>query len=151
MGKCGSEFQCGVTWSVTASQASHHACCRHHIMCIACILHHACAPCWWGRWSGKISALEMLVPQQNKCPRKCSLFWARKVLEIFKYSNHSLAQNMLGIVYIFWSFSILEYLWNSLNIPGIFPQYSAFEYFLFFTVIRSLPTNLISPNCIAFF
>ena len=63
------------------------------------------------------------------------------MIEIFKYSDHfsgteyagnslyilitSLAQNMLGIYIL--NISILEYLWNSLNIP-------AFEYFLLFTV-----------------
>ena len=53
----------------------------------------------------KISTLEILVPQKNKCPRKCNLFWARKVLEKLKYSDH---------------FSGTEYAGNSLYILNIF-------------------------------
>ena len=77
---------------------------------------------------------EILAPWKNKHPRKCNRFWARKVIENFKYSDHfssiEYARNSLYTLNI----SILEYMWNSLNIPGIFPQYSAFEYFLLFTV-----------------
>ena len=122
-----------------ALRVSHHVHCGCYIMCIAGItscmsraswasycVRHMCASHRWGRQSGKISALEILAPQKNKCPRKCNLFWVRKVLEIFKSSD-------LLWHRIYWTFSILEYLWNSLNIPGIFPQYSAFEYFLFFS------------------
>ena len=90
--------------------------CMCHIGCVASCTH---ASRQWGRCSGKIIALEILAPWKNKHPRKCNLFWARKVLEIFKYSDH---------------FSGTEYARNSLNIPGIFPQYSAFEYFLLFTM-----------------
>ena len=60
--------------------------------------------CQWGRWLGKISAPEILAPWKNKYPGKYTLFWARKVLEIFKYSNHSgteYAGNSLYILNIF--------------------------------------------------
>ena len=43
--------------------------------------------------------------QENKHPRKYNLFWARKVLEIFKYLGH---------------FSGTEYAGNSLYILNIF-------------------------------
>ena len=57
-----------------------------------------------GRRSGKISTLEIFVPQKNKHPGKCNLFWARKVLKFLNILITSLAQNMLGIVYKFWTF-----------------------------------------------
>ena len=41
---------------------------------------------------------------------------------------------MLGIVYILCTYSILEYLWNILNILGILPQYSG----LVFIIIHSV-------------
>ena len=72
----------------------------HHVTCMmscvhslrrARVSHHACA-C--------ISpAGEMF--RKNKHPGKCNLLWARKVLEIFKYSDH---------------FSGTEYAGNSLYI-----------------------------------
>ena len=115
-----------------ASHRSHHACHAH------CVCH---ASCQQGRQSGKISALEILAPQKNKHPRKCNLFLARKVLEIFKYSDHfsdtEYAGNSLYILNIFH----FRNLWNSLTIPGIFPQYSAFECFLLFTVYLNKVTE----------
>ena len=41
---------------------------------------------------------------------------------------------MLGIVYILWTYSILEYFWSILNILGIFPQYSGLVSLFLFTV-----------------
>ena len=55
------------------------------------------------------------------------------MLEIFKYSDFSGTEYAENSLYIL---IILEYLWNSLNIPGIFLQYSAFEYF--FIIIHSV-------------
>ena len=57
-----------------------------------CIVHVRHASCQRGR-------------QKNKCPGKCNLFWAKKVLEILKYSDH---------------FSGTEYAGNSLYILNIF-------------------------------
>ena len=75
------------------------------------------------------------MARKNKHPRK--------VIEIFKYSDHFSGTEYAGNgLYIL--ISILDHLWNSLNIPGIFPQYSAFEYFLLFTVI-SIPVQLLRP------
>ena len=72
--------------------ASHHVRCQHHIVHLTGItlwashcVRHVRVSCQQGRWSGKISTLEILVPHKNKHPRKCNLFWARKVLEFFKY------------------------------------------------------------------
>ena len=67
-------------------------------------------------------------------PAKCNLFWARKVLEIFRYSDHFSDTEYAGNSLYILNISILEYLWNNLNIPGIFPQYSSFKYFFSFTV-----------------
>ena len=101
-------------WCMWCTHTQHMQCgIVHRVMCVCC------ASRWQGRCSGKISVPENVT---YSGPEKC---W--KFLNIL---ITSLAQNILGIVYIFWTFSILEYLWNSLNIPGIFPQYSAFEYFL---------------------
>ena len=133
---------CNVT---PATQASYRVHCRRHVCitsCASCCVRHAyhiihitsCAPCVshrQGRWSGKISASESLAPQKNKCPRNCNLFWARKVVEIFKYSDHFSGTECAGNSLYILNISILGYLWNSLNIPGIFPQYSAFIFLLF--------------------
>ena len=37
--------------------------------------------------------------RKNKRPRKCNLFWARKVLEIFKYSDHFSGTEYAGNIY----------------------------------------------------
>ena len=51
------------------SQASHRVCRGHHIVHITSC---ACRE----------------TPWNNKRPGKCNLFWARKVLKFFKYSDH---------------------------------------------------------------
>ena len=107
------------------SCASDCACRVHHVMCAMCVALCMCILLAGetfrkNKHPGKISAPENVTYSESE---KC-----------WKFSNilfTSLVQNMLGIAYIFWTFSILEYWWNSLNIPGIFPQYSAFEFLLF--------------------
>ena len=59
------------------SCASHRA---HYIMGITSFVSHRV------HTSCILPAGEMV--RKNKCPRKCNLFWARKVIEIFKYSDH---------------------------------------------------------------
>ena len=123
---CVCHIVCAMCITLLAPCASHCWHRVHHIvstMCVMSLALCACASRWWGRCSGKISAPENIT---YSGPEKC---W--KSLNIL---ITSLTQNMMGTVYIFWTVSILEYLWNCLNIPGIFLQYSAFEYFLF-TVI----------------
>ena len=78
----------------------------------------------------------MVPSDMNGSQSKWAQSWpgVPEVVGCYGHDTTSLTQNILGIVYILCTYSILEYLWNILNILGIFPQYSGLV-FLLFTVI----------------
>ena len=121
----------------------HCPCQEHGIVCGACV-----SP------TGETlreNNLGILVPRKNMCPRKWNLLWARKVLEIFKYSDYfsdtEYAGNHLYILIIFHfriSVEWFKYSWDFTPIFCIWVFFIIHSGWCHGSAVRSrLPTSTI--------